>query len=157
MMVAGTLPHLVFFEPTLEFIQYLKRVANNLPIIDVGAGAGFLSRTLHDSGFKVLAIDILERDEPLYDIALLDATIMQFPAACVPVMARPCHNCWVQDTIDNAMQSVPFMLYVGLERNFDGDLYGLSDRYSLTTEPFVAGADGEQVVRISKPATKLPA
>ncbi len=150
-MKKNVLPNHVFFNPTQEFISYLRQTANDLPLIDVGAGVGYLSRVLAANGFKVLAIDIYERDELLYGVVPLDATTMEFPSNCIPVMARPCHGEWVTQAIDNAMKYAQFMLYVGLPKNFDCDLWELYGRYQLTFESFQAGEDGEIVVRISKP------
>lgn len=146
----NTLPHIVFFEPSDDFIAYLKETVPNRKVVDVGAGAGYLSRVLHGHGFKVLAIDILERDDPLYPVAMLDATEMEFPKGVTPIIARPCHSEWIELAINNAMKAADFVLYVGLEHNFSQDLGAITKRFSLTTEPFIAGNDGERVVRINR-------
>lgn len=150
MFIHDTLPHLVFFEPTAAFIEYLERIAPNRQVIDVGAGAGFLSRTLADRGFKVLAIDIIDRVDPLYPIHLMDATEFNFPKGILPIMARPCHDDWTQVTIRNALKTTGKIIYVGLTKNFPKDLCDLHG-YRKQIQPFVAGKDGELVIEITKP------
>ncbi len=143
--------HLVFFEPTDEFIQFLKTFADGRPIIDVGAGCGLLAKRIHDEGMKVLAIDIIDRTEPVHPVHNLDATAMTFPAGCLPVMARPCHSEWIEETVRNAMQHLTQFIYVGLPRNFGKDLGPLRRHYQLRVQKgFVAGKDGELVVCIYK-------
>lgn len=141
---------MVFFEPTKAFIDYLRKLSLGRGIIDVGAGCGLLSSVLANAGFKVLAIDIIPRDQAYHPVALLDATEMQFPAHCLPVMARPCHSEWIDKTIDNALRHASQFLYVGLERNFATDLGELAGKYKLTYEQFEAGNDGETAVLIEK-------
>lgn len=148
--LSRSLPHSVFFEPTEEFFDYLMRTYTGRPIVDVGAGAGWLSKQLHARGYKVLAIDIFPRDNPLYPVAPLDATTMQFPKYSFPIMARPCHSEWIENAVNNAMRTVNQFLYVGLEKNFSDDLSELT-KYKLTYESFIAGKEDERCVLIEKP------
>lgn len=146
----GSLPPVVFFDPLPCFAGYVASLAPHRHVIDVGAGAGRMSRFLASNGFKVLAVDIYERDNSEFDVAPLDATIMDYPENCLPIMARPCHGQWVDDAIDRAMQSVPLMIYVGLRRNFGKDLSEVRRRYTLTFERQIVGMDGETVVKIER-------
>ena len=145
----NSLPNLIFFEPTEAFIEFLTRTSPCRQIVDVGAGTGFLSATLSNRGFKCLAIDIIERDEPFYPVHMLDATVMQFPPACVPIMARPCHNEWVVETIRNALTTCGLFLYVGLEHNVFDDLGDLGGKYNMHMENFIAGKEDEIVIKIT--------
>lgn len=142
------IPHLIFFEPTDEFLRFVVQQADGRPVVDVGAGAGLLSQKLTALGVKCLAIDILDRDDPLHPVYPLDATVMQFPPACYPIMARPCHSEWIEQTVDNAMQRLTQFLYVGLPKNFDTDFEMLRNRYHLRVQKFKAGVDGERAVCI---------
>ena len=139
----------VFFQPTGSFLDYVQREFSTRPLIDVGAGIGLLTKVLRDKGMKCLPIDIYERDETIVDVAPLDATEMEFPSDCVPIIARPCHGYFVAPTVRNALTRVPFVLYVGLAKNFELDLDGL-DFCKLEICLFNAGEDGEIVVKISK-------
>lgn len=149
-----TLPHIVFFEPTPEFVSYIQKLMQERKlsgVIDLGSGAGFMAKTLADAGLKVLAVDLFERDEPLYPVALLDATEMDIPQNTLPIMARPCHNDWIDRAVENAMKNVSLFVYVGLEKNFVDDLSELQAMgYTLKIEAFKAGIDGERVVLITK-------
>jgi len=142
-----TLPHIVFFKPTPEFIQRVKDTGKN--VVDVGAGCGFLSKQLADAGIKVLAIDNIRRERPFFQVFEFDATLLRYPQGSLPIMARPCHNEWIETAIDRAMQTVDEVWYVGLEKNFAEDLCELG-HYDLHYDTWIAGEVGETVVRITK-------
>jgi hypothetical protein len=146
----GSLPNLVFFEPTEAFFKYLSDTVPHRQVIDVGAGAGFLSRELSKRGFKVLAIDLIERDEPLHPVFQVDASEFPFPKNAVPIMARPCHSDWVEETVWNALKTAPYMLYVGLEKNLVEDLGNLGPGYKWEKVLEGAGAEDEMVIKISR-------
>lgn len=148
---SSQLPHIVFFEPTDDFIKFLKTMADGRPIVEVGAGCGLLAKRIHDDGMKVLAVDIIERVDPLHRVYTLDATTMTFPPGVLPVMARPCHSEWIERTVENAMQHLTQFIYVGVKRNFAQDLGPLRRRYQIRVQDsFVAGLDGERAVCIYK-------
>lgn len=143
--------HIVFFDPTPQFVRRVKKSMMN--VVDVGAGAGFLAKKLSAAGIKVLAVDIIERENPMFTVYPLDATTMQYPVGALPIMARPCHNEWIEGAINRAMETVDEFWYVGLEKNFPDDLSELG-RYQLHFEKYKAGKDGERVVRVTKPKPK---
>ncbi len=146
----------VFFDPTDEFIEFVKQQADGRPIVDVGAGSGYLSSKLVAQGMKVLAIDIWIRDVLLHPVHELDSTIMEFPVPSYPIVARPCHSDWIEQSVDNAMQKLTQFLYVGLERNFEQDLEPLRSRYKLRAQKFKAGLDGERAVCIYRLPQFIP-
>lgn len=147
----AVLPSIVFFEPLPCFADYLNQLEPQPKvIIDVGAGMGRMSRILTEAGFKCLAIDICERDSTEHEILPLDALSFIYPETSLPIMARPCHGHWIEFAIDQAMRTVPMMLYVGLKKNLADDLYGMSKKYKVTREKMIVGEDGEIIVRIEK-------
>lgn len=151
-------PSLIWFEPTAEFIAFVVKQADGRPVVDVGAGAGLLSKTLSKAGLKVLAIDLIERACPLFPVNQLDATTMTFPVPSLPIIARPCHSEWIERAIHNAMRRLTQFLYVGLKKNFATDLGPLRKHYQVRIQrSFVAGKDGELAVFIYKlPQFKTP-
>ncbi len=115
------LPQMVFFDPLPNFVPRIKALKPKL-VVDVGAGVGRMSATLHKAGVKVLAIDICVRKTTEHDIAPLDALTIQYPSGSLPIMARPCHGPWTDFAIDHAMSQTKTMVYVGLPKNIDGDI-----------------------------------
>lgn len=146
-----TLPDIIFFKPTPAFVNYVKKI--NRPVVDIGAGVGFMSKVLSESGVKVYAFDSNYRDNTVYPVNYGEATTFPFPENCLPIMARPCHNEWIDYTVDNAMENNDLFLYVGLPKNFEDDLCVVKEKYKITIEAFDAGEDGEKIVRIERNLT----
>lgn len=141
-----TIPNRVFFKPLPTFPDFIKQHYPGMPVVDVGAGVGRMSRVLASAGIKVLAIDIFTRDNPEFHVHVMDATSMLFPPMALPILARPCHGLFVEAVITHILNQVPVMLYIGLERNFEIDLEGLPFDWRVT--PDVVGEEGEKVVVI---------
>jgi hypothetical protein len=142
------LPHMVFFKPTVEFIQYVKGLNPTL-VVDIGAGVGQMSKELTDVGIRCLPIDICERPGEVAEIYRLDALTLDYPENSLPIMARPCHGLWVEYAIQQALTTTPKMLYVGLPKNIRGDLTGI-EGIKKTRLDFIAGRDGEIVIEIRR-------
>lgn len=149
------LPYSLFFDPTPEFIAWLKDYTKNRVIIDCGAGVGRLGSLMAGS---VLSIDIHEREETESAVILADATKFDFPEGAVVIFARPCHGSWVGKAAGRALNRGATVLYIGLQKNLIVDLPDLG---APQKEVFVdAGEAGEVVIEIkpfgSKTSPNLP-
>lgn len=141
---------LLFFEPTESFVQYCFDSIPSRKVVDVGAGRGFLSATLAKNGFQVLAIDLFLRHDMIWPVHVFDATVLEYPASTVPIIARPCHSDWVDQVVDKALQTVDKVIYVGLEHNYAMDLGEVGLQYKCTYLNFAAGREEERVVEITR-------
>ena len=147
----AALPSIVFFNPNRAFIDCLLKEVENRKIVDVGAGTGHMSAVLTKEGFKVLAIDLLRRSRTKHQVVIKDATTFDYPKDSTPIMARPCHNDWVELSIRRALTTTRAFLYAGLEENIMDDLGGLyAGQYKLERILDNAGDDDELVVKITK-------
>lgn len=152
-MRGQTVPYSVFFEPRSAFVQWLvehikrgERVA-----VDCGAGVGMLGKILLDKGAPTLSIDFLERDSTESPVLIMDATFFEYHDNMTAVVARPSSGDWIRDTFIKALDGDAKVLYVGVERNYDRDLYDLEDegmKYQLAFSN--AGEEGEEAFWISK-------
>lgn len=146
-----TLGNRIFFDPLPVFIDFLKSLEPKpAGFVDVGAGVGRMSRVMAEHGLKVLAIDICQREETEFPVQSLDALTLTYPANCVPIIARPCHGHWLDFAIERALETAPYVLYVGLPKNVENDLGALRDDY-IISHPAMGvtfGTEGEIVCRI---------
>lgn len=144
------LPAMVFFKPTQEFLDFVYYFeGEHRGIVEIGAGNGHLSKILAERGLKVLAIDIIERENSEFPVVLLDATTMSYSPLMLPIVARPCHGEWVELAIRKAFAGgVKNFIYVGLEKNFETDLPD-SMGFNRRVYDFKAGQDGEKVVLLT--------
>jgi hypothetical protein len=145
----GPMPFVIHFKPLPVFFEILDEQFPSMPIIDIGAGCGDLSRQLAEHGRKVCAIDPFERESTVFQIAPLDACTFRYPPSSLPIMARPCHGLWIELAIKQALNCVACktLLYVGLEKNFEDDLYGL-EGLSLAYGNVAVGEEEERIVTI---------
>ena len=135
------LPHQVFFEPTQDFIEWINHQPGR--IIDCGCGVGLLSSLFPD---KVFGIDLYERDCPLSKVYYgMCATEFPFNKNDIVLIARPDHSGWHYEVFKNALNNGLKVIYIGLPRNYDSDLYG-TDRKLLVNN---AGQEGEQAWQIT--------
>lgn len=136
----GTLPAIQFFCPTETFLTWLPRFAKGRTIVDCGAGIGHLGTVLPN----VIMLDVFKREGGNPNVLQTDATVFPFHRRSLPIICRPCHGDWVQETIHNAVARTGSALYVGLKRNLSIDLHGLP--YHQTTVLENAGEAGELVI-----------
>jgi len=143
-----TLPNQVFFEPTEEFLDFFSKQYKGKPIIEVGAGTGRFSKLLHDKGLRVIAIDAFPRDNPESDVTIINSDMFPFQPNSVVVIARPSRGQWIQDTIDKAVDAGAIVVYIGIEKHYDDDIYSLT--YPCEKVYSCAGNDEEEVFQIGE-------
>ena len=123
----------VFFEPDVDFIDWLIKYANGRTIIDIGAGSLSLSISLYQRGHtNLVAI------EPNIDLVTImkakkqtgpDFKVLHFRSETLPqlfqnkgsynplmIFARPCHGEFVEDTLKLKGDTVE-ALYITIPEN----------------------------------------
>ena len=135
------LPNVVFFDPTDEFLSMLPSVIGDGCIIDCGAGGGHATSKILEAGINIVGIDTIERHDAEAPIMQLDSTLFPFQPGMFAMIARPCRGDWIQDTMDNAISRGAKVIYAGLEKHFEEDLYSQSRFPLFLTD--TAGRDGE--------------
>lgn len=147
------LPNIVFFDPNDTFLCWVRDMVEHGGyggVVDVGAGCGHLASKLAKMGLRVLAIDNVERESTIFPVQNLDATTMSYAPTMLPIMARPCHNEWIEDTVKKVFaDGVKQFIYVGLEKNFADDLGELMG-FKKTFFEWEAGEEGEKVVLLER-------
>lgn len=96
-----------FFDPKPEFMEWLKKLVNDRPVVDVGCGNCRLIRRMHHIGIKAMGIDSQFEYEKHPDmtscVLACDAetcsTLKDYPM--LVLFCRPCHSGFVADTIEN--------------------------------------------------------
>lgn len=141
------LPNHAFFDPTNKFITFIKSLCRGKLIVDCGCGNGCFSTKLKNAGHVVLPIDLYPRGND-FEYVQADTTTFKFPPNSVPVIARPNRGDWIEDTIKNALAFVPYVLYIGLKKHLDEDVFSLDMECEMIYDD--AGNDGEVVYQISK-------
>lgn len=138
------------FEPTPKFMTWWVKYVGDQFVFELGAGMCDFTKLMHDGGLKVLAIEPRANDAVrreciscLLPLSIGRATVLAKTPAIV-VVARPDHSGWVE-TIPSLLHPDSEFIYIGLSENFARDL-GCWDWEVLYQD---AGADGEQVLRIS--------
>lgn len=138
------------FEPTPEFMTWWVKYVGDQFVFELGAGMCDFTKLMHDNGIKVLAIEPRANDAVrrecmscLLPLSIGRAKVLSETPAIV-VVARPDHSGWVETIPDHIHHGSEF-IYIGLPENFAQDIgcYGWEVLYRD------AGADGEQVLRIS--------
>lgn len=116
-----------FFDPKPEFFPWLKKVAGELPVFDVGCGNGRLIRRLQHYGFKAAGADPLFDPKQHRDLAncvfpkeaeRIDWLKRQ--AMCV-LFCRPCHSGFVEDVIQG-LHPDSIVLYFSKPENLRTDI-----------------------------------
>jgi len=137
-LIGTTLGICRFFEPKPKFARYMKTLKT--PIIDVGAGAGHVTKFLLDAGVQTVGIDMHCHMEPVYPVHMADGADFPYPEGCAVMLCRPCHGAFTQQVIDQAIaRKVGMVLYVGLDRNVEDDLDDYFPRFKR-----VSGDVGEE-------------
>lgn len=152
-MQGQAIPYSLFFEPRPAFIRWLSEQTKQEEriIVDCGAGVGMLGKILLDKGAPTLSIDFIERDETDSPVLIMDATFFNYHDRMIAVVARPSAGDWILDTFIRALDQGAKVLYVGVKRNYDRDLFDLEDEgmaYELAFSN--AGEEGEEAFWISK-------
>ncbi len=134
-----------FFEPTEDFVTYMRNF--EAPIFDVGAGAGHVTKKLADAGCKVAAIDMHRHAKQVTNVHMADGTDFPYTPDSVVMLCRPCHGAFVEQVIEQATKcGVGVILYVGLERNVEEDLGDLYPLFKVVATE--VGKEGELIWRM---------
>lgn len=138
-------PSLKFFEPTSKFLRWMKREYPNEIIYDVGAGVGHVAKALSEKGLKVIALDLNYRESTeTFPVIPADGESYDYEPNSVVMICRPCHGQFTEQVIVQAMRcKASAVLYVGLDRNVEGDLGMYQDRFKASLAG--AGHEGERV------------
>lgn len=152
MLLSGvTLPKLKFFNPNKKFLPFMVKSFAKQNVFDVGAGCGHIAEMLQQSKkFKrVFGIDIFTRDEMEFPVYKADARSFPFPPKSVVMFCRPCHGCFVEDVISNAIsRKAKAIVYIGLEKNLLDDLQGYLPLFKRVATK--VGEDGECIWLMKK-------
>lgn len=144
-----TLPTQSFFIPTPRFLDYICQLKYEF-IVDCGAGSGLLVKMLSDRNQYIIGYDIIFRESYFGDVICpVDTTNCSFSNQFnkkLGILARPCRGDWINDTIDNLISQNFDIMYIGVERNFEEDLYNRT--WTKVLE--YAGNDYEEVYMLVK-------
>jgi hypothetical protein len=135
---------LKFFQPTLQFIKWVKRVAGKQQVYDVGAGAGHVTKALLEAGIATVALDVHRHMQPEHPVLIADGSAFDYEKGSIVMLCRPNHGPLATDVIGRALEcGASNVLYVGLERNAEADLGEYLPRFKKAVPH--AGEEGEWV------------
>jgi hypothetical protein len=141
---AKALPGIKFFEPMPEFFDWMADTYKGMELFDVGAGIGHIAAGLQRSGLKVQALDIIKREGAVFPVINVNAVRYNYPASSVLMFCRPCHNGFVEATIQRGIDcGVRYFVYVSLPKNSVNDLGRFRRKFSLACKKI--GASGESM------------
>jgi len=129
-----------WFKPTQAFFDHMEQFQGR-SIYDVGAGQGHVTRALLYLGHQARALDLCYRDGQCVDIMIANGVLYRYPPGSVVLLCRPCHGPFVESVVERARECGCDVLYVGLERNGEGDLGDI--RAEVVAED--VGEDGESI------------
>lgn len=166
---------LVFFQPDMEFIRWLKEYAGQRIILEIGCGTGHVLHMLRAAGHSLLCgvepqwdymaqaeTDIRNRDSILqvlpWDVERAADFIRTVSGAkaghvqgCLLLFCRPCHSDFVEEAIDCAAPGTEVMYITkpeNLERYCD---LGRYEHLAKSIEYRGTCKDGEVVQVFTKP------
>lgn len=142
----------IFCNVNKEMCDVVKKIAGERIVVDCGAGRGLFA-SMYDG--KALSIDIHQPDEPLSFIIEKNAEHYCFPKGAIPIFIRPCHSCFVNNTILKNMNKFDKAIYVSMPKNVECDL---DDRfYNISQHSEWIGNDGERIylIELKKPTEKF--
>lgn len=134
------LPSQQFFIPTDVFWSILRRLVRQITVVDAGCGVGGLLDSAKDHGITMIGIDVLQRETQHPDVTIANAITYPYDATTWPMICRPCHDVWVEDTITNALRASASAIYVGLPHNYYRDLGDM-----ISADLGEVGEDGEHL------------
>lgn len=132
-----------FFEPQESFWEQLAQYKDRR-IFDCGTGCGSLPKEARERGFDMIGIDLLDRDGQDPDVVRLDARVMPFQPTDVVIVCRPDHSGWIVDLLERALHKTGMFIYIGLDKNFDTDLWEYANEFDTIIEEI--GMDGEKML-----------
>jgi len=103
---------------------------------------------LKDKHLNILPIDLYARDNPEATVLIYDSTSFKFPKNSIAIIARPNRGDWIEDTINHALKTCSYVLYIGIQEHVEEDIESLKN---LKVEKVFenAGDDEEIVYKIS--------
>jgi len=135
---------LKFFQPTPQFIKWVKWVAGKRQVYDVGAGAGHVTKALLEAGVATVALDAHRHMQPEHPVLIADGSAYDYDKGSIVMLCRPSHGLFATDVIGRALEcGASKVLYVELERNAETDLNEYLPRFKKSVPH--AGEDGEWV------------
>ena len=118
-----------FFEPTDTYLAWLKKYAEGRPVVELGCGDGYFTFRMRELGIKAMGIDPFKDTEYLDHTSFMPICASQCGIvkdnACLLISARPDHSGWVTN-VPYQMHKDAELLYIGLPRNVENDLWTLS-------------------------------
>jgi hypothetical protein len=142
------LPNNIFFSPNENFLDWAKENLRGKTIIECGAGTGHLSKKLQSIDLSVLPIDMCDREETETTVIKKNAETFDYPENSIVIMARPNRGDWINNTINKALTTASYLLYIGLKEHVEEDILSLP--FEIETILENAGKDNETVFKICK-------
>ena len=131
------LSNLKFFQPKEVFFAEMEKQFSTRLLYEIGAGVGHVSAGLSARGFRVLALDLYERDDTEFPVLITNAVTHSYREGSALLICRPCHSGFVEATIRRALiQGVTSFVYVSMARNTSNDL-GVFRKEFRTVRRFV--------------------
>jgi len=135
---------MIFMEIDRSFMGKVTTIAKGRLIVDCGAGAGELQRCMPHGA--VTSLDIRPQTE---HVIMKDCTEWGFGRQQLPIFIRPCHGTFVEHTIRRAFElGAKECLYVGFEKNIEGDLGREYRHLDVQEELGWVGPENERIFRI---------
>lgn len=131
---ARALPGVKFFDPKAEFYEWMADAYRGIELYDIGAGMGHVAKGLSDVGMRVKAVDMIQREDAEFPVIHCNSLCYHYPPLSVLLFCRPCHNGFVQGTIQRGIEcGVKHFLYAGLPKNSRQDLGRFRNKFSLAS------------------------
>jgi hypothetical protein len=116
-----------FFEPTAQYIMWIKKYAAGRPVVELGCGDGYFTSKMREACVKAMGIDPYKEGEFLDHTSFMPVRASQCRIVtdhpCLLIAARPDHSGWVTN-VPFQMHEDSELLYIGLPENVDNDLVG---------------------------------
>ncbi len=142
---AGALPDHRFFTPLPDFWDSLEVVTPvGVQLVDTGCGRGDLLGEAALAGRILLGIDVAYRSGQNACVKKHNAITYPWGRLTWPMICRPSHDGWAEETVKAAREAGATVLYVGLPKNYYRDLGRVR-----SVNHGVVGEEGERLYVIS--------
>jgi hypothetical protein len=115
-----------FFEPTRDWLDWMKENFGDRMIVDCGTGIGHVVRALKKRGMKAIGIDLYPSEAIVNEhtgFYLGDASCFPYSHDWVPIFCRPCHDGFVMESIEHAFErGCGDVLYISKRINYERDI-----------------------------------
>lgn len=131
-MIGGA-PALRFFTPTQAFWELmlvgLGGAERARVFLELGAGTGETAEEAQAMGLLWSGCDVRAGCEAqMRGVHRMNALTIPIKEGSVVLACRPDHSGWVSRALERALDEGATAIYVGLDRNYEGDLGDLLDR-----------------------------